>query len=100
MPIGIQYKAGKSAQLKSAVILAGLNSYGLTKIIENESSRNHTENMILNNKKVIKIKNSITGLDISKISPIITFMSLIQFIKNKKESEVLMMFHLNGVKKG
>lgn len=58
MPIGIQYKAGKSAQLKSAVILAGLNSYGLTKIIENESSRNHTENMLLNNKKVIKIKNS------------------------------------------
>ncbi len=58
MPIGIQYKAGKSAQLKSAVILAGLNSYGVTKIIENESSRNHTENMLLNNKKVIKIKNS------------------------------------------
>tara|TARA_B100001063_G_scaffold33718_5_gene27022 strand:- start:365 stop:1711 length:1347 start_codon:yes stop_codon:yes gene_type:complete len=58
MPIGIQYKAGKSAQLKSAVILAGLNSYGVTKIIENESSRNHTENMLLNNKKVIKIKYS------------------------------------------
>ena len=26
MPIGIKYKAGVSAQLKSAVILAGLNS--------------------------------------------------------------------------
>jgi hypothetical protein len=49
---------------------------------------------------LIKIKNLITGLDISKMSLIITFMSLIQFIKNKKESEVLMMFHLNGVKKG
>ena len=58
MPVCIDYKAGVSAQLKSAVILAGLNSYGLTKIIENESSRNHTENMLLNNKKVIKIKNS------------------------------------------
>ena len=33
-PIGINYKAGVSAQLKSAVILAGLNSYGNTKIIE------------------------------------------------------------------
>ena len=34
MPVGISYEAGISAQLKSAVILAGLNSYGNTKIIE------------------------------------------------------------------
>ena len=34
IPIGINYKAGKSAQLKSAVILAGLNSFGNTNIIE------------------------------------------------------------------
>ena len=34
MPVGIKYKAGVSAQLKSAVILAGLNSYGITEIIE------------------------------------------------------------------
>ena len=34
MPIGIKYKAGVSAQLKSAAILAGLNSYGITEIIE------------------------------------------------------------------
>ena len=33
LPIGIMYKAGVSAQLKSAVILAGLNSHGNT-IIE------------------------------------------------------------------
>ena len=33
-PIGIHYEADVSAQLKSAVILAGLNSYGLTSIIE------------------------------------------------------------------
>ena len=56
MPIGINYKAGVSAQLKSAVILAGLNSYGTTKVIENEKSRDHTENMILSNSQVIKIK--------------------------------------------
>ena len=31
-PIGIKYKAGVSAQLKSAVMLAGLNSYGNTQI--------------------------------------------------------------------
>ncbi len=55
-PIGIKYKAGVSAQLKSAVILAGLNSYGETEIYENNFSRNHTENMLLKNSKVIKIK--------------------------------------------
>ena len=56
MPIAIKYKAGVSAQLKSAVILAALNSYGCTKIIEQEKSRDHTERMLLNNKKVINIK--------------------------------------------
>ncbi|PDH19221.1 MAG: 3-phosphoshikimate 1-carboxyvinyltransferase [Pelagibacterales bacterium MED-G43] len=56
-PIGIDYKAGVSAQLKSAVILAGLNSYGATKIIEHHRSRDHTENMLVNNSEIIKIKN-------------------------------------------
>ena len=56
MPVGISYKAEVSAQLKSAVILAGLNSYGKTKISESHKSRNHTENMLRNNLKVIKIK--------------------------------------------
>jgi len=54
-PIGITYRSGTSAQLKSAVILAGLNSYGDTNIIENFKSRNHTENMLTKNKKAIKI---------------------------------------------
>ena len=48
IPLGINYKAGVSAQLKSAVIFAGLNSYGNTEIIEKEKSRNHTENMLIN----------------------------------------------------
>ncbi len=56
MPIGIEYKAGVSAQLKSAVIFAGLNSYGKTRVVENQSSRNHTENMLLKNNQSIKIK--------------------------------------------
>ena len=47
IPIGINYKAGISAQLKSSVILAGLNSYGVTSIKEDKESRNHTENMLL-----------------------------------------------------
>lgn len=56
MPIGINYNAGVSAQLKSAVILAGLNSYGDTRIVEKQKSRDHTENMLINNRQTIKIK--------------------------------------------
>ena len=55
MPIGIKYKSGISAQLKSAVILAGLNSYGTTEIIEEKRSRNHTENILIKNSQTIKI---------------------------------------------
>tara|TARA_B100000963_G_scaffold310896_1_gene287603 strand:+ start:66 stop:1412 length:1347 start_codon:yes stop_codon:yes gene_type:complete len=62
MPIGINYKAGVSAQLKSAVIFAGMNSYGNTKIIENKKSRNHTENMLLHNTDVIKVKKGKTNI--------------------------------------
>ena len=54
MPIGIKYKAGVSAQLKSAVILAGLNSYGTTEILKTKS-RDHTENILLDNKTIIQI---------------------------------------------
>ncbi len=62
IPIGINYKAGVSAQLKSAVILAGLNSYGNTNIFETKKSRNHTENMLRNNKNTISIKEGKTNL--------------------------------------
>ena len=56
LPIAINYRAGVSAQLKSAVILAGLNSYGTTTIIENEKSRDHTENILKLISNAIKIK--------------------------------------------
>ena len=56
VPIGIKYNAGISAQLKSAVILAALNSYGDTLINEKDKSRDHTENMLLNNNQVINVK--------------------------------------------
>ena len=55
MPIGIKYEAGVSAQLKSAVILAGLNSSGCTTITEQKRSRDHTEQMLLQNKNAIKV---------------------------------------------
>ena len=56
MPIGINYKSGVSAQLKSAVMLAGLNAFGTSEIIEKKKSRDHSENLLIQNKKVIKIK--------------------------------------------
>ena len=56
LPIAINYRAGVSAQLKSAVILAGLNSYGTTTIFENEKSRDHTENILKLITNAIKIK--------------------------------------------
>ena len=56
IPIGIEYKAGVSAQLKSAVMLAGLNANGVTNIIEEKESRNHTENILLRSPKTLKIK--------------------------------------------
>ena len=57
LPIGIKYKAGVSAQLKSAVIFAGLNSYGNTEIKEKEKSRDHTENLLKKNSQAIKVIN-------------------------------------------
>jgi len=59
MPVGVNYRSGVSAQLKSAVILAGLNSYGTTTIIEEKESRNHTENIFLKTSKVLRIKKNI-----------------------------------------
>ena len=56
MSTGINYTSGVSAQLKSAVILAGLNSYGKTIIEEKIISRDHTENLLLDNSNSIKTK--------------------------------------------
>ena len=57
LPVGINYNAGVSAQLKSAVIFSGLNSYGTTFIKEKFSSRDHTENFLKSNTNAIKIIN-------------------------------------------
>ncbi len=57
MPIGINYEAGISAQLKSAVILGGLNAYGITEINEKNKSRDHTERMLYKNSEILKVVN-------------------------------------------
>ena len=63
IPLAINYKAGISAQLKSAVILAALNSFGDTKIEEFKQSRDHTENFLLKNKNILKIKKNKKSLN-------------------------------------
>ena len=57
MPSGIIYSSDFSAQLKSAVILAGLNANGTSTILEKNKSRDHTETMLSHNKDTIKIQN-------------------------------------------
>jgi 3-phosphoshikimate 1-carboxyvinyltransferase len=67
IPIGIEYKAGVSAQLKSAVIIAGLNANGATNVIEEKKSRNHTENMLLQSPDILKIKKNNKGQNYIKV---------------------------------
>jgi 3-phosphoshikimate 1-carboxyvinyltransferase len=46
-PAPIEYRTPvASAQIKSAVLLAGLNARGRTTVVETEASRNHTEKML------------------------------------------------------
>jgi 3-phosphoshikimate 1-carboxyvinyltransferase len=46
-PLPVEYKTPvASAQIKSAVLLCGLNSPGRTVVIESEASRDHTEKML------------------------------------------------------
>ena len=56
MPIGINFDAGISSQIKSAVILAGINSFGKTVVVEKIKSRDHTEKMLIHNNRTIKVK--------------------------------------------
>jgi len=45
-----------SAQVKSCILLAALNTPGITTIEEEKISRNHTENLLINIKADIKVK--------------------------------------------
>lgn len=72
-PVPINYQSGISAQLKSAVILAGLNSNGNTNIYENAKCRDHTENMLAQNSQVLiknKKKSSIKIIGKKNLKPI------------------------------
>ena len=45
-PIGFKFKNDISSQIKSAVILGAINSFGKTEVTERIKSRDHTEKML------------------------------------------------------
>tara|TARA_B100001123_G_scaffold393298_1_gene473197 strand:- start:698 stop:2047 length:1350 start_codon:yes stop_codon:yes gene_type:complete len=55
------YEVLGSAQVKSAILLAGLNTFGETSIVEKKISRNHTENLLKSINANIKIKKIYDG---------------------------------------
>ncbi len=55
-PIGFKFHNGISSQIKSAVILGAINSFGKTQIIEKIKSRDHTEKILKHNSKTISVK--------------------------------------------
>ena len=56
IPIGIEYKAGVSAQLKSAAILAGLNANGVTNILKKNKAEIILKICFYKVSNVLKIK--------------------------------------------
>lgn len=61
-PVPIQYKVPMpSAQVKSAVLLAGLNAPGKTVVIEPEATRDHTERMLKGFGAEITVEDSSEG---------------------------------------
>ncbi len=61
-PVPIQYKVPvPSAQVKSAVLLAGLNAPGKTVVIEPEATRDHTERMLAGFGAEITVEDSPEG---------------------------------------
>jgi len=50
------FEALGSAQVKSAILLAAINTHGITTVEEKKISRNHTENLLATIKASIKIK--------------------------------------------
>lgn len=61
-PVPVRYSVPMpSAQVKSAVLLAGLNAPGQTVVIEHEATRDHTERMLAGFGAELTIENSAEG---------------------------------------
>lgn len=65
-PLSIEYKSPvASAQVKSAILLAGLNARGTTTVIESKPTRDHTENMLRHFGLEVKTQKTADGEAIS-----------------------------------
>lgn len=61
-PLPIEYELPvASAQVKTAVLLAGLNAPGITTVIEPEPTRDHTENMLRHFGASVEVEKTRTG---------------------------------------
>jgi 3-phosphoshikimate 1-carboxyvinyltransferase len=61
-PLPIEYELPvASAQVKTAVLLAGLNAPGITTVIEPEPTRDHTENMLRHFGASVEVEKAKTG---------------------------------------
>ncbi len=61
-PLPIEYELPvASAQVKTAVLLAGLNAPGITTVIEPEPTRDHTENMLRHFGATVEVETTKTG---------------------------------------
>jgi 3-phosphoshikimate 1-carboxyvinyltransferase len=61
-PLPIEYELPvASAQVKTAVLLAGLNAPGITTVIEPEPTRDHTENMLRHFGASVEVEKTKTG---------------------------------------
>ncbi|MEM9782421.1 MAG: 3-phosphoshikimate 1-carboxyvinyltransferase [Pseudomonadota bacterium] len=61
-PLPVSYRLPMaSAQVKSAVLLAGLNAPGITEVIEGEATRDHTERMLRAFGAVLEIEDTEDG---------------------------------------
>lgn len=61
---GITYKLPvASAQVKSAILLAGLNAHGTTTVIETEPTRDHSENMLRHFGVTVQVEKLEDGAD-------------------------------------
>lgn len=59
-----------SAQVKSCILLAGMNAEGVTKFTEPYISRNHTEILLKHMGAKIEVNNTTTSIEKSELSPI------------------------------
>jgi len=61
-PQAISYRVPMpSAQVKSAVLLAGLNIDGVTEVIEREATRDHTEKMLTGFGAMLEVEEALSG---------------------------------------